>query len=423
MLSKNYKNISLLIKPSLLKGKITIPPSKSLSHRAIICASLSMEESNIKNIVFSDDIRATIEGMKTLGADIKEDDDFILVKKSRIIENNIVNSVIDCNESGSTLRFLIPLSLVLKDGCTFTGKGRLSERPLDVYYDIFKKSNIKYETNKGKLPLKVRGRLKGGSYNIPGNVSSQFITGLFFALPLLEVDSKIKVTGVLESKSYIDLTLAVMKKYNVNIEKIDEHNYHIKGAQKYKAFDYRVEGDFSQAAFFLAANVLGCKIEYLGLNYNSMQGDKEILSIIEKYSSPDREITIDASQIPDLVPVISVIASLKENCTTNIINAGRLRFKESDRLEAMASEMKKIGASIKETKNGLIIKGKGSLCGNTTVNSRNDHRIAMALAIAAIKCENPIILEGYESVKKTYPKFWDDYQSLGGVINEFNDRK
>jgi 3-phosphoshikimate 1-carboxyvinyltransferase len=413
MLNRNNRNMGILIKPSLLKGEITIPPSKSLSHRAIICASLSKEESKLRNIIFSDDIRATIDGMKTLGADIKEMDDFILVKKGRFIETK---NVIDCNESGSTLRFLIPLSLVLKGGCNFTGKGRLSERPLDVYYKVFENSNIKYETNAGQLPLKVRGRLKGGSYNIPGNVSSQFITGLLFALPLLEVDSKIKITGVLESKNYIELTMDVMQKYNVNIEKIDEHNYYIKGGQEYKAFDYRVEGDFSQAAFFLAANVLGCKIECLGLNYDSLQGDKEILNITEKYSSNKKEITIDASQIPDLIPVISVIASLKENCTTNIINAGRLRLKESDRLKSIASEMKKIGASIKETNDGLIIKGKSSLHGNATVDSRNDHRIAMALAIAAIKCENPIVLEGYESVKKSYPRFWDDYQSLGGII-------
>jgi len=168
---------------------------------------------------------------------------------------------------------------------------------------------------------------------------------------------------------------------------------------------------------------LGCKIECLGLNYDSLQGDKEILNIAEKYSSPMEEITIDASQIPDLVPVISVLASLKENCTTKIINAGRLRFKESDRLEATASEMKKLGALIEETKNGLIINGKSSLYGNATVDSHNDHRIAMALAIAAIKCDNPIVLEGYESVKKSYPKFWDDYQSLGGAIYELNDWK
>lgn len=411
--------MSLLIKPSFLKGKIKIPPSKSLSHRAIICASLCMEkESKISNIVFSDDIEATIEGMKTLGAEINKADDFILVKSKNIISNKTIN----CNESGSTLRFLIPLSLVLTNDCTFTGRGRLIDRPLNVYYEIFKKQNIKYETNEGKLPLRIKGNLPSGSYEIPGNVSSQFITGLFFALPLLKGDSDVKITDSLESKNYIDLTLDIMKKFNIYIEKVDEHNYFIRGNQKYKAFDYKVEGDFSQAAFFLAANVLGSNIDFFGLNYDSLQGDKEILNIIEEYSVQQNKITIDASQIPDLVPAISVIASLKENCITNIINAGRLRFKESDRLKAMSSEMNKLGALIQETKDGLIIKGRKSLHGNSTVNSWNDHRIAMALAIAATKCEAPIILEGYQSVKKSYPKFWDDYKSLGGVINELNNR-
>ncbi len=413
----------ILIEPSLLRGKITIPPSKSLSHRAIICASLSTEESRIKNAAFSDDIRATIEGMKTLAAHIKEADDFLLVKKSKNTGCKAANSVIDCNESGSTLRFLIPLSLVLKNECTFTGKGRLIDRPLDVYYKIFENSNIEYETDRGRLPLTVRGRLKGGSYRVPGNVSSQFITGLFFALPLLESDSEIKITGLLESKTYVDLTRAVMKKYGVNVEKIDSHNYFIKGRQEYRAYDCEIEGDFSQAAFFLAANVLGSAIECLGLNHDSLQGDKEILNIIEKFSLPVKEITIDASQIPDLIPVISTLASLKENFTTTIINAGRLRLKESDRLKALATEMKKLGASIKESKDGLIIDGKRTLPGNAVVDSWNDHRIAMALALAAIKCEASIVLKGYESVKKSYPKFWNDYQSLGGVINELDDRK
>ena len=415
--------MGILIKPSLLRGKITIPFSKSLSHRAIICASLSKEESKIKNIVFSDDIRAVIEGMKKLGADIREADDFLTVKRAENTGDNAVNNIIDCKESGSVLRFLIPLSLVFKDKCTFTGKGRLVERPLDVYYDIFERSNIEYETNKGKLPLTVKGSLKGGYYSIPGNISSQFITGLFFALPLLKDNSEIRITGPVESKAYIELTRNVMKEYGVNIEKIDIRNYFIKGGQKYKAHNCEIEGDFSQAAFFLAANALGSKVECLGLNYDSLQGDREILNIIEKYSLPENEITIDASQIPDLVPVISVLASLKENCKTTIINAGRLRYKESDRLKAIAAEMKKLGASIKEIENGLIIEGKNSLHGNTTVYSWNDHRIAMALAIAAIKCDDPILLEGYESVKKSYPKFWDDYKSLGGVINELNDRK
>ena len=406
--------MSLLIKPSLLKGKIAIPPSKSLSHRAIICASLCMEQSKIDNIMFSDDIIATIKGMKVLGTDIKEGHNFVLIKRN----NMILNNIIDCNESGSTLRFLIPLSLILTDECVFTGKSRLLQRPLDVYYDVFRKYNIEYNTNTQKNYLRIKGSLYSGSYEMPGNVSSQFITGLLFALPLLNGDSFLKVTGKLESKNYIDLTLDILKRYNIYIEKTDEYNYFIKGNQKYEAHDYTVEGDFSQAAFFLAANSLGSSIECHGLIYDSLQGDKEILNIIKKYSTNPNEIILDASQIPDLVPIITVIAALKENCTTNIVNAGRLRHKESDRLKSIAAEMNKLGAFVKETYDGLISKGKHSLDGGDRVNSWNDHRIAMALAIAATKCDNPIILEGHQSVNKSYPKFWDDYQSLGGIVNE-----
>ena len=407
--------MSLLIKPSLLTGKITIPPSKSLSHRAIICASLCMEgQSKIQNIIFSDDIKATIEGMKVLGAGILEEESCIIIKRRNIILNNIIH----CNESGSTLRFLIPLSMILTDECVFTGNGRLLQRPLDVYYDVFRKSNIKYKINTKENYLRIRGSLQSSCYEIPGNISSQFITGLLFALPMLEGESLIKITGALESKNYIDLTLDILKRYNIYIEKIDEINYFIKGNQKYKAHDYTVEGDFSQAAFFLVANELGSSIECHGLNYNSLQGDKRILDIIQQYSLNPKEIIIDSSQIPDIVPIITVIAALKENCTTNIVNAGRLRLKESDRLKAIATEMNKLGAFVKETDDGLLIKGRHSLQGSVTVNSWNDHRIAMALAIAATKCDKPIVLEGHHSVNKSYPKFWYNYHSLGGIINE-----
>ncbi len=406
--------MSLLIKPTLLSGKIAIPPSKSLSHRAIICASLCMEgESKIQNIIFSDDIRATIEGMKVLGADIEAGHDFLLIKRNNIISDNI-----SCNESGSTLRFLIPLSLVLTDECVFTGKNSLFERPLEPYYDIFKKSNIEYEINTEATSLGIRGSLQSGPYEIPGNVSSQFITGLFFALPLLNGDSFVKIRGLLESKNYVDLTMDILKSFKIHIEKFDEHNYFIKGNQRYEAHDYTVECDFSQAAFFLAANALGNKIECHGLNYDSLQGDKEILNIIEKYSLNPDKITVDASHIPDLVPIITVLAALKENCETNIVKAGRLRLKESDRLRAIASEMNKLGAYVKETNEGLIIKGTHVLHGGAEVKSWKDHRIAMALAIAAAKCENPILLEGHTAVNKSYPKFWDDYKNLGGIINE-----
>ncbi|NYB74574.1 3-phosphoshikimate 1-carboxyvinyltransferase [Sedimentibacter hydroxybenzoicus DSM 7310] len=396
--------MDILIKPTKLKGKLNIPPSKSLSHRAVICASLCKGgESIIKNLILSEDIKATVEGMK------------------RLIDKHIHNLVIDCKESGSTLRFLIPISIVLNNQCRFKGSPRLFERPLDIYFDIFNEQNITYKTSKD-VPLYVKGNLKAGTYKISGKISSQFISGLFFALPLLSGDSNIIISDSLESRSYVNMTIDVMEKFGVIIKQMNANEFYIRGNQNYISSSYTIEADYSQASFFLAANELGNNIDCLGLNDTSLQGDKEIVDIIKRYKSAEREIVIDASQIPDLVPIISVLASLKNGLTTKIINAGRLRIKESDRLKAISTEMKKIGADINETEDGLIINGVEKLSGGTKVSSWNDHRIAMSLAIAATNCEKEIILENCQAVNKSYPTFWDDYKYLGGEINELNNR-
>lgn len=419
---------SILIKPSKLKGTIKAPPSKSLSHRAIICASLCSDggESVINNVILSEDIKATIEGMRALGAEIKlvEDDNktySVQVKREKSI---IKNAYINCRESGSTLRFLIPLGLVLSEECTFKGSGKLGERPLDVYYKIFEEQKIKYKTSNGALPLSVSGSLTGGNYEVLGNISSQFISGLLFALPLIDDNSVIKITDVMESKGYVDLTLDILSKFNVNIENKNYSEFKIQGNSYYKSTNYTVEGDLSQAAFFLVAHEVGNDLRCIGIDNNTMQGDKEILSIIERYKSIEKdnneEFIIDASQIPDLVPILTVLAALKNGTTTRIVNAQRLRIKESDRLKAICCEMNKLGANIAELHDGLLIKGLNNLKGNATVNSWNDHRIAMSLAIAATKCEKEIILENYTAVNKSYPLFWNDYKTLGGVIDELN---
>jgi len=414
---------SINIKPAKLNGNIYAPPSKSMSHRAIICASLCNEgESIIKNIILSEDIKATIDGMEHLGAEIE-----IIRDKTKTISlsikgnnRNISKAYINCKESGSTLRFLIPIGLKLSDKCTFDGSGRLVDRPLDVYYNIFEQDNIHYKTNDGKLPLTVSGDLQGVSYEVTGSISSQFITGLFFALPLLDRDSTIIIKDKLESKGYIDLTLNILKKFNIFIENIDYKQFKIKGNSEYKSTSYDVEGDYSQGAFFLVAKEIGNNVECLGLEKNSLQGDKEIADIINRYHEAREELVIDASQIPDLVPILAVLASLKDGITTKIINAERVRIKESDRLKAISTELKALGADIEELNDGLLIKGKKSLKGNATVKSWNDHRIAMSLAIAATRCEGHIILQDYKAVNKSYPEFWADYQMLGGKIDELN---
>lgn len=422
--------MKIKINPKSLKGNIMIPASKSLCHRAIICAGLSQGESTISNIMFSKDIQATCNAMKALGVGIVIDKHRVKVsgKSSSLVKEKNIN----CNESGSTLRFMIPIVATLGQTFTFNGEGKLVERPLDDYYKIFEEKNIDYINNEGKLPLTIKGRLTPSEYKIRGDVSSQFITGLLFALPLLDGDSKITITTELESKGYVDLTIDMLNKFSIAIENRNYKEFIIKGNQQYKARDYDVEGDFSQVAFWLVAGLLGCDISCGGMNISSIQGDRDILDII-KLMGGNIEISdswirsipketkgaiIDAKDVPDLVPVLAVLASLSKG-KTKIINASRLRFKESDRLKAISEELSKIGANIKETEDGLIINGVESLKGGE-VSSWNDHRIAMALAVASVRCTEPLIIDGAESVSKSYPNFWTHFKELGGDICEWN---
>lgn len=420
------------IKPSPLYGEINIPPSKSMSHRAIICGGLSEGESVIDNIILSDDIIATIEAMKSFGIEIE---------RSEVDENGIcslyikgrdklklVNNEIDCKESGSTLRFLIPMAGLLGERIRYKGRGKLVERPLDTYYEIFREQGIYYENDNGKLPLTIEGHLKPGTFTVKGNISSQFISGLLFVLPLLQGDSKIIIRTDLESKGYVDLTLDMLKRFSIDIENNNYQEFHIKGNQKYRANNYRVEGDFSQAAFFIVAGILGEEMNCKGLNMGSLQGDRLILDIVREMGadinivndivrvrkSKTRGITIDVSQCPDLVPIIAVLGSLSEG-TTKIINGERLRIKESDRLKSISTELNKLGADVKELEDGLEIVGKENLQGGL-VNSWNDHRIAMALAIASIKCKEPVIIENSGAVEKSYPSFWEDFEKVEGIL-------
>lgn len=423
------------IYPTKLKGEIKIPPSKSLSHRAIISGSLSNGVSEIDNLIFSDDIKATIQGMRSLGTNLAsietechEETYCITLEGNSKVE--ALKDKIDCKESGSTLRFLIPFAGLTGDEMTFTGRGKLVERPLDTYYRIFDEQNIEYINNSGNLPLRIKGMLRPGTFKIEGNISSQFITGLMFVLPLLDGDSKIEITTELESKGYVDLTLDILKKFNIEIENNDYKEFHIKGNQQYKSRYYRVEGDYSQAAFWIVAGLLGSSIKCRDLDINSLQGDKAILDIVKRMNgnidikediieineSGTDGIIIDASQCPDLVPVLTVLASVS-NGTTKIINAERLRIKESDRLKAISTELNKLGANVQELEDGLLIEGKEKLVGGI-VDSWNDHRIAMALAVASIKCTEAVIITGSDAVKKSYPDFWRDFVDLGGQIDE-----
>ncbi|WP_446897796.1 3-phosphoshikimate 1-carboxyvinyltransferase [Clostridium sp. LBM24168] len=417
---------TVVINSKKLGGTVTVPSSKSFCHRSIICASLARGKSEVNNICFSKDIIATIGAMKALGTKIERNKDSAVIYGTGGL--SLKSDTIFCGESGSTLRFIIPLAASMDQRIILTGQGKLVERPLDIYYKIFKEQNIYYKNSNGKLPLEINGSLKPGSYKIQGDISSQFITGLLFILPLLKGNSEIELTTNLESRPYIDMTLKVLKKFGINIENMDYKKFIIPGNQSYKSGNYIVEGDFSQAAFLLAIGVLGNGVVCEGLDISSSQGDKVILDFLKRMgaiievndgniiskASEIRGITVDASQCPDLVPSLAALASVSSG-TTRIVNAGRLRIKESDRLAAISSQLNKIGADVEEKPDGLVIKGRQMLQGGE-VRSFNDHRIAMALAQISSRCKNNLIIHGSDCVSKSYPGFWDDFRILGGNI-------
>lgn len=400
------------ITPKKLNGKVCAPPSKSAAHRAILCAALTCGESVISNLAYSEDITATLSVIEELGAKVSINGSTANIT-GLCKGNKLNNRILNCKESGSTLRFIIPIALALGGNFSVMGKGRLMERPLDDYYKIFDLQGIYHKKEDDKIFFD--GKLSGGKYELSGNVSSQYITGLLYSLPLLSSNSEIVITTPIESLGYIKMTLEMLKKFGITIEVSDDYrNYKIQGNQTYKACDYTVEGDYSQAAFYYVANELGNNIEILGLLDDSLQGDKAILDVINDFKDKKSERIIDVSQIPDLVPIISVLATQTDG-VTKIVNAGRLRIKESDRLTAVTQELAKLGAKIDEFDDSLIIYGKTALSGGI-VDAHNDHRIAMSLAMASTVASSEIKICGSDSVKKSYKDFWEVFCSLGGDI-------
>ncbi len=418
--------MKITIQPTKLKGTLQVVSSKSLSHRYIIAASLAQGTSIIKNVLDSEDITATKNALMSFGATFNDAEvtghDWILKNKE-----------IQCNESGSTLRFMIPLALLQNEKVIFKGEGRLPQRTLDVYFDIFDQKLIHYKKlENDNLPLEVQGPLKAGYYFLRGDVSSQFLSGLLFALPLLKKDSVIELLTPMESKGYIDLTLDVLTIFGIHVLQADQYFY-IKGGQNYQPQTVTVEADYSQAAFWMVAGLIGKTIELSHLSPVSKQGDFKIVDLIKEmngsieYNNLDRKykvkpsetygITIDLSQIPDLGPILMILAAVSTRETT-FINASRLRIKESDRLDAMYQTLIKFGVDVRLEDDQMIIKGQKQLRGNQTFDSFNDHRIVMAIAIAAIRADGPVTIKNADVVKKSYPEFFKIYQSLGGDIHE-----
>ena len=390
--------MDIRIIPQKLRGAVTRPASKSMAHRAVLAMALAGGTGTLSNLSDSQDIQATKRCVAALKAPRPEGE----------------LPFLDCGESGSTLRFLIPIALAVAGGGVFTGHGRLMERPQQPYFDIFDEKGIFYGQADGVLT--VRGTLTPGVYRLPGNVSSQFVTGLLYALPLLPGDSTIEITTPLESGGYVDMTLDMLEKFGISVQNKNYAVFHISGNQVYQGRDITVEGDWSQAGFWYSANFLDNQVAIQGLNADSTQGDRVVASLYWKLAKPG-DADVDVSGCPDLLPPLAVMAAVRSG-TTRFVNAARLRIKESDRLATTAALLNALGGHAEEGPDSLTVRGVPAFSGGT-VDGANDHRIVMAAAIAATRSSAPVTILGAEAVRKSYPSFWEDYKQLGGVFDVF----
>ena len=414
--------MELSITPSHLHGVVDVPASKSIMHRALICAALAKGKSIIHNTYVSQDITATMDCLTQLGASFVVHEDTIEVHG---IEQAAPAANLFCGESGSTIRFLIPIAAALDVNAAFSGTGKLVSRPLHLYRDAFIGKGVTFDYT-GMLPANLSGQLKSGIYCIPGNVSSQFITGLLFALPILEGDSVLEVLPPFESKSYVDITLSCLRAFGIEVEN-EGSTYHIPGGQQYRATDYAVESDYSQAAFFLVANALGNDLTLRTFGEQSVQGDSAILRILSEAGVESHlqngaltntvqklsAFHIEASDIPDLVPILCVLACFCDGVST-IQKVERLKIKESDRIASTMDIVTRLGGTIAYADDTITITGGMTHFQSAVLPSYNDHRIAMAGAIAATKANGDIIIEDAGCVRKSFPTFFETYQHLGG---------
>lgn len=413
------------ISPSCPTGSLMLPPSKSGAHRALICAALSQTPCLVSPIDWSEDIVATCEVLQALGFGIEKRENAVFSRGATGYKRPKKPVIADCGESGSTLRFMLPLCAALGIEATFTGRGRLGSRPMDTLIRLLSGHGV---TIKGEtLPLSVSGQLKSGLYTLPGNISSQYITGLLFSLPLLAGESRIQLATPLESAGYVEMTMETLESADIHIEPMGD-SWRIPGGQKYHADLLTVEGDWSQAAFFGIMGAIGGPIVLSGLRSDSLQGDRALVGLLAEFGAdvfqtpdtltiskgPLRGIRIDAGQIPDLVPALAVLGAFAEGETT-IYNAARLRLKESDRLTAICDGIVALGGMAHELPDGLVIEGKGLLDGRAS--GAGDHRIVMALAAGACFAKGPCEIEDAQSIAKSYPAFFDDYKQVGGIAD------
>ena len=392
--------MNITIHPNKLSGTISAIPSKSQAHRLLICAAMADKPTDLYCSTVNNDIECTVSCLCSLGARIERT---AYGYRIHPIENVPECAILDCQESGSTLRFLLPLAAALGVDTRFHMAGRLPQRPLSPLWEEMERMGCKLTYTAPNI-LHCEGKLRPGEYVIAGNISSQFISGLLFALSVLPGDSCICVTGNLESKPYVSMTQAAMAVFGIMTE-----NLKVISGQKYLSpGTLKVEGDWSNGAFFLAAEALGNRITVSNLNIASTQGDRIVFPVLQAL---DQFQTISAADIPDLVPILAVVAGAKQGAVFTDI--ARLRLKESDRVESVLSMIRGLGGQAEASENTLSVYGTGFAGG--VVDSCNDHRIAMSAAIAATVCRNPVTILGAHSVNKSYPKFWEEYRRLGGI--------
>ena len=414
--------------PARIGGTVSAPPSKSMAHRAVLCSALAKGTSHIENLEFSKDISATLAAAGQLCARVESGPADVLVEG--LGHFRPVFGPVDCCESGSTLRFLIPLASLTGQSITFVGRGRLMERPQSVYETLYREQNLHFEQANGQLT--VAGSLRSGEYTLAGNVSSQFISGLLFALPLLAGDSTLHLIPPVESRSYIEMTRAAQAAFGVTSHWLDDTTLCIPGGQQYHPRDYIVEGDYSQAAFLAVLGAVKGGITLTGLAAETLQGDAAILDILRRCGArftrteaglvfekaPLHGVDIDLADCPDLGPVLMVLGLLCEG-TTVIRNAERLRIKESDRIAAMEAELRACGGVLSSEGGTITVQGcKPRLhAPEAPLSGHNDHRVVMSLTVLALAADIPLAINEAEAVQKSWPHFFDALKPLGVEVH------
>ncbi len=407
-----------------LNGRVRAIPSKSDAHRLLIASALADRPTGLLMGSTSQDIQATTECLRSLGAGIEERSGGVIVTP---VARPAENPLLDCRESGSTLRFMLPVAAAVCDSARFTGSGRLPERPIGELCNAMTDGGVNFTSD--RLPLEISGRLRGGVYRLPGGISSQYITGMLLALPFIGKDSEIVLTDTLRSAAYVDITLDVLKRFGIEVRRTDS-GYFIPGGQRYTSpGEAEVDGDWSNGAFLLAAGAIGGSMTVTGLRPDSPQGDKAITHLLQAFGATVaadgdsvtvtpgalKGCVIDIDQTPDLLPALAVVAAFAEG-DTHFVNGARLRIKESDRLATCAGLLRDLGGSAEETADSLIVHGTGLRGGST--DGCGDHRIVMAAALAASGCSGAVTITGSQAVKKSYPGFFEDLRKLGGISAE-----